>query len=147
MISSWVMVPVLSVHRISISPNVEMEDCDLMMVLCFAMLIAPRDKPLVSATGNISGVKPTATVSAKRNASRKSCLSMPLIKKITGSMIIINLKSSFEIIEMLFSKLLMVSISSSDRAMLPRYVSSPLRTTTPLPEPETTFVPIRARLV
>ena len=47
------------------------------MTLCFDKDNAPLAKLLVTIIGNISGVKPTATAIAKKNASPKSKLVFP----------------------------------------------------------------------
>ncbi len=84
MISSCVSVPVLSVHITSIAPK-------------FWMALSPYTPPCAAPTrrhpwarldetiiGSISGVRPTATARAKRNASIQSPLVRPLIRKTTG---------------------------------------------------------------
>ena len=49
------------------------------------MAMAPFDRHTVTIIGSISGVKPTATVRAKKNASPHS-LVMPLMTKTSGTM-------------------------------------------------------------
>ncbi len=53
---------------------------------------APLDKQTVTIIGNISGVRPTATASAKKNACPQSLLVRPLMRKTRGT--ITNMKRS-----------------------------------------------------
>ena len=58
------------------------------------IVIAPFAKFAVTITGNISGASPTATDKANVNASTQLCLTIPLIRKTSGAMIIIKRNSS-----------------------------------------------------
>ncbi len=50
-----------------------------------AMSSAPLDRLTVTIMGSISGVSPTATAMANRNASSQLCLLSPLIRKTSGT--------------------------------------------------------------
>ena len=54
------------------------------------MAIAPRERQTVTIIGSISGVMPTATAIAKKNASLQSCFVSPLIRKTSGTMTIMK---------------------------------------------------------
>ncbi len=47
--------------------------------------MAPLARFAVTISGSISGVRPTATESANRNACSQSCLSRPLMMKTIGT--------------------------------------------------------------
>ena len=70
---SWVSVPVLSVHSTSIAPKFWIEFRRLTMTFLRDMAIAPLARLMVTIIGSISGVRPTATATANRNASIQSC--------------------------------------------------------------------------
>ena len=69
MTRSIVSVPVLSVQSTSIAPRFWMALIRLTMTFFFAIAIAPLERQTVTIIGSISGVRPTATASAKKNAS------------------------------------------------------------------------------
>jgi len=86
MIRSCVKVPVLSVHNTSIAPKFWIEFSRLTMTFLRDMAIAPLARLTVTIIGSISGVRPTATATAKSNASSQSCFVRPLIRKTAGTM-------------------------------------------------------------
>ena len=51
---------------------------------------APFERLTVTIIGSISGVRPTATANANRNASSQSCLLKPLIRKTAGTITIMK---------------------------------------------------------
>ena len=85
-----VNVPVLSVQRTSIAPRFWIELSRLTITFFRDMPMAPRDRQTVTIIGSISGVMPTATAIAKKNASFQSSrvlpLVSPLITKTNGTM-------------------------------------------------------------
>ena len=66
---SMVSVPVLSVQSTSMAPKFWMEFRRLTMTFFFDIASAPLDRQTETIIGSISGVSPTATASAKKNAS------------------------------------------------------------------------------
>ena len=62
---SWVSVPVLSVQSTSIAPKFWIEFSRLTMTFLRLMAMAPLDRLTDTIIGNISGVSPTATASAR----------------------------------------------------------------------------------
>ena len=67
-----VSVPVLSVHRMSMAPRFWIELSRLTMTRLRDMARAPLDRQTDTIIGSISGVRPTATARANRNASFQS---------------------------------------------------------------------------
>ena len=94
MILSCVSVPVLSVHSTSIAPKFCTEFRRLTTTLRRAIATAPRARFALTIIGSISGVRPTATASAKVRALSQSPLVSPLIMKTTGTITNMNLISS-----------------------------------------------------
>ena len=84
-IRSCVSVPVLSVHRTSMAPKFWMALRRFTITFLRDMAIAPLARFTVTIIGNISGVSPTATATAKRSASSQSCFVRPLIRKTVGT--------------------------------------------------------------
>ena len=74
---SIVSVPVLSVHSTSIAPKFWMELSRLTMTFFLDIASAPLDKQTETIIGSISGVRPTATAIANRNAVFQSCFVKP----------------------------------------------------------------------
>ena len=70
MISPLVKVPVLSVHRTSIAPKFSIASLLFTSVSFFANDFAPLLRLTLTIIGNIDGVIPTATDTAKKNASK-----------------------------------------------------------------------------
>ena len=87
MISSCVRVPVLSVQKTSISPNVWIAPRRLTIVFLRDMLIAPLASEEFMITGSISGMIPTAIVMPNiRDSSQPPLpLVMKFAMKITGT--------------------------------------------------------------
>ena len=81
MTRSCVSVPVLSVQRMSIAPKFWIEFSRLTMTFFFDIASAPFERLTVTIIGSISGVRPTATERAKRNASFQSCLVRPTMQE------------------------------------------------------------------
>src|ERR1039458_10519982 len=79
-----VSVPVLSVHKTSMAPKFWIEFRRLTMTFFFDIAKAPLDRQTETIIGSISGVRPTATASEKKNASFQSCLVRPLMTKTSG---------------------------------------------------------------
>ncbi len=67
---SIVSVPVLSVHSTSIAPRFWMALIRLTMTFLRLIASAPLERQTVTIIGSISGVRPTATATAKKKASR-----------------------------------------------------------------------------
>jgi len=86
MIWSCVSVPVLSVQRTSIAPRFWIELSRLTMTFFPDIASAPRDRHTETIIGSISGVRPTATARAKKNASFQSCFVRPLMTNTSGTM-------------------------------------------------------------
>ncbi len=84
-ILSWVRVPVLSVHSTSIAPKFWIASRRLTITLRRDSSTAPLARVEVTIIGSISGVRPTATDSANRNASVQSPLVQPLISSTNGT--------------------------------------------------------------
>ena len=82
---SCVSVPVLSVHSTSIAPKFWMASSRLTMTFLRDMATAPLARLAVTIIGSISGVRPTATDSANRNASTQSPLVSPLMRSTSGT--------------------------------------------------------------
>src|ERR1019366_7828885 len=55
------------------------------MTFFFDIASAPLDRQTDTIIGSISGVRPTATASEKKNASFQSCLVRPLMTKTSGT--------------------------------------------------------------
>ena len=62
-----------------------MEFSRLTMTFFLAMAMAPLERHTVTIMGSISGVMPTATAKAKKNASCQLCLVNPLMRKTMGT--------------------------------------------------------------
>ena len=81
---SHVSVPVLSVHNMSIAPKFCMALRSFTMVFLRDMATAPFERLAVTIIGSISGVRPTATETAKRNASSQSPFVNPFTRNTKG---------------------------------------------------------------
>ena len=145
-ISSSVRVPVLSVHRISIWPNVWMALSLLTIVFSFDISTAPFAIVVVTITGSISGVIPTAIVIAKTMDDHRSSFVKRLMTSMMGSITSIKRMSSPLISSMPFSNEFFSLTETRDFAMFPKYVSSPVLSTIAVAEPETMFVPRKPML-
>ena len=75
---SWVSVPVLSVQSTSMAPKFWIELRRLTITFFRDIETAPMASVPVTIIGSISGVRPTAMASAKKNASFQSFLVIPL---------------------------------------------------------------------
>ncbi len=68
------------------APKFWMELSRLTMTFLRDMAMAPLDRQTVTIMGSISGVRPTATASAKKKASPQSPLVRPLMRNTSGTM-------------------------------------------------------------
>ncbi len=92
----------------------------LTMTFLRAIAMAPLDRQTVTIIGSISGVSPTATARAKKNASCQRPLVRPLITNTSGTMTRMNRIMSHVNRATPLSKAVCVGCSASDSAMLPR---------------------------
>jgi hypothetical protein len=93
MMRSWVSVPVLSVQRTSIAPRFWIALRRFTITFLRDMAIAPFARFTVTIIGSISGVRPTATATAKSSASNQSCLVRPLIRELLARIPALSLNS------------------------------------------------------
>jgi hypothetical protein len=142
---SCVRVPVLSVHRTSIAPRFWIELSLLTMTFFRDMAIAPLARFTVTIIGSISGVRPTATATAKSSASSQSCLVSPLMRKTAGTMTRMNRIISQVNLLMPWSKAVGTCRPAISWASWPKNVLGPVRRITPAPYPDTTFAPMKQR--
>ena len=107
---------------------------------------APRERQTLTIIGSISGVRPTATATAKKNASFQSCLVRPLMTNTSGT--ITAMKPIMSQVKWVTPRSKLVSTGSpvSVLAMVPRYVRGPVSTTTAVAVPLSTAVPRKQRL-
>ena len=123
---SSVIVPVLSVHKMSMAPRFWMADSFLTITFSLASFCAPLARFELTIIGSISGVKPTATAMAKKKALLTSCLVMTLRMKTMGNKMAIIFKrralTRFRPISKAVSALLPVALF----AMSPKKVSFPV---------------------
>ena len=82
---SIVSVPVLSVQSTSIAPRFWMALSRLTMTFFLPIATAPLDRQTVTIIGSISGVRPTATATAKKKACPQLPLVRPLMTKTSGT--------------------------------------------------------------
>ena len=81
---SIVSVPVLSVHSTSMAPRFWMAP-NRFMITCLRLIArAPLDRHTETIIGSISGVSPTATATAKKNASPQAPLVSPFRRNTSG---------------------------------------------------------------
>ena len=97
------MVPVLSIHKISILPKLLIAFKFLTITSSFFILFDPLARQVVTIIGRSSGVNPMETVNAKINASNQLFFVNPLIKKTIGIKINMKITSNLEILEIFFS--------------------------------------------
>ncbi len=105
--------------------------------------MAPLARLTVTIIGSISGVSPTATATAKSNASNQLPLVRPLIRKTRGT--ITRIKPNIIQVNrvMPLSKLVKTRRAAIVRATWPKAVRAPVSTTTPQPIPLTTALPMK----
>ncbi len=115
------------------------------MTLCFDKDNAPLAKLLVTIIGNISGVKPTATAIAKKNASPQAPLVKPLIKKTIGNKIITIRNKNLLTFAKPKSKLVFPRCVVAFLAISPKNVCCPVFKIIAFPCPLKTSVPINTR--
>ena len=107
------------------------------------MATAPLAKLELTIMGSISGVSPTATASAKSEASSQSPLVNPLMKSTTGAMTSMKRISTQLTLLTPRSKAVMARVPMIDLASEPNQVLFPVATTTADAWPLTTLVPMR----
>src|SRR4029453_13688339 len=108
---------------------------------------APRERQTETIVGSISGVSPTATATAKKNASFQSCLVSPLITKTSGTMTAMKRIMSQVNRATPWSKAGGIGAPVRVLGMVPRYVLGPVSTTTAVAVPLSTAVPRKQRLL
>ena len=113
------------------------------MTSCRAISRAPRARQVVTITGSICGVMPTATDTEKSSAESQSPLVRPLSTNTTGHITSMNATSTRETEATPASKLVWAGRSRQAPMTRPTYVSSPVATTTARADPETTLVPVK----
>ena len=146
-IRSWVSVPVLSVHSTSIAPKFWIASSRLTMTFRRASSTAPLASVEVTIIGSISGVRPTATDSANRNASIQSPLVKPLISSTNGTITKAKrISSQLTLLTPAWNAVGAWSPTVTRWATVPKQVSWPVATTSAMAVPETTFVPMNSRL-
>ena len=112
------------------------------MVPCLDISSEPLTKLLVTITGNISGVSPTAVAIENSKALSQLPLVKPLMTKTKGAMIAVIVNNNLEIFLIPTSKLVsLTSLFEISLAKRPKTVCSPVAKTTPTPEPDTIVVP------
>ena len=117
---SWVRVPVLSVHRMSIAPKFWMEFRRLTMTFFFDIAMAPLARFTVTIIGSISGVSPTATASPKSRAPAQSCFVMPMMRNTTATITTMNWIMSHVKPDIPLSKFVLERWPASLRVMAPK---------------------------
>ncbi len=92
------------------------------LTITFLRLIAsaPLERHTETIIGSISGVRPTATARAKKNAPFQSCLVKPLMRKTRGTITAINWIISQVKRLMPWSKLVSTRSPVIELAMLPK---------------------------
>ena len=80
----------MSTHRMSMLPNPCMALLFLTTVCFFSIAAPPLARHALMTIGSISGVRPTATDSANRNAASQSPCVRPQATKTTGTSTAIN---------------------------------------------------------
>ena len=117
---SIVSVPVLSVQSTSIAPRFWIALIRLTMTFLRPIATAPLDRHTVTIIGSISGVRPTATATAKKKACIQLPLVRPLMRNTSGT--ITSMKRSMSQVNwaMPRSKAVCAGCSWRDSAMLPR---------------------------
>jgi hypothetical protein len=107
------LVSAQDVHGAEVLDRVEAFDDDFLSM-------APLERQTETIIGSISGVNPTATESAKKNAPRQSCLVRPLMRNTSGTMT--NMKRIMSHVNRLtpLSKLVSVCWPMMDLAMPPK---------------------------
>ena len=116
-----------------------------MTTFSFAIMTAPLARLAVIIIGNISGVNPTATLSANTPASNQSLSVKPLITNTTGTSTNIKRINNQEIVFISFSKLVGSSKLFNVFSIRPIIVSFPVTKITASALPLTTFDPINTK--
>ncbi len=120
-----------------------MEFSRLTMTFFRDMRMAPRDRLTETIMGSISGVSPTATASAKKNASPQLPLVNPLMRNTNGTITIMN-RIIIQVKRLIpLSKLVSTCWPARLPAMVPKYVCRPVATATAVAVPLSTLVPRR----
>ncbi len=113
-------MPVLSVQSTSIAPKFWIELRRLTITRFLAIASAPRARLTVTIIGSISGVKPTATATAKRKASNQVPLVTPLRMKTNGTITIMKRSMSQVKRWIPLSKLVRTRCPTRLRAIVPK---------------------------
>ncbi|OPY06023.1 MAG: hypothetical protein A4E67_01665 [Syntrophaceae bacterium PtaB.Bin038] len=144
-ISFFVRVPVLSVQMTVVLPRVSTAGSFLRIALRAAMRCTPTASAMVSTTGRPSGIVATAAATTVMNIRRTGSPSaMPTAKSAadaasTYSPIRLEKRPNFSC-----SGARAAFVSRISWAMPPSTVLAPVSTTTPVPRPFTTTVPMKA---
>ena len=113
-------MPVLSVHSTSIAPRFWIASRRLTITCFLPIATAPLARHTVTIIGNISGVRPTATASAKKNASPQLPFVITLITNTSGTITNMKRSSSHVNRAMSRSNAVWTGASVSDVAIPPR---------------------------
>ena len=124
-----------------------MADGVLTTTSCLAICVAPRERQVVTITGSICGVIPTATETLKSKASSHAPFIVPLTINTMGHITSINTTKTFETDARPTSKLVLVAGCRRRVDIRPTYVLSPVATTTAVALPDCTVVPAKRRFV
>ena len=144
-ITPSVRVPVLSVKRISMLPKSSMATSRLTMTRLATRALAPDDKLTVTMAGIISGAMPTAMAREKSSASIRGRDSATLTMKMKAVSTAATPNRNCENRDSPTSNAVRLCFSPSPAAIRPNAVAVPVRTTTPLPDPWWTTVPMKAQ--
>lgn len=142
-----VMVPVLSVHSVSMLPKFSMEFRRLTMTPCFVICWAPLERLMVMMAGRSSGAMPTARATAKSRVSSAGLSRMILIARTARTralMIRVKRMPNFRIP---CSNSVSSGRSDSRFAISPNLVAAPVSVISTLAVPLRTLVPENTILV
>src|SRR5579864_1205578 len=115
------------------------------LTMTFLRLIAsaPWERQTDTIMGSISGVRPTATAIAKKNAAFQSCFVKPLMRKTWGTITAISWIISHVKRLRPRSKLVCTRSPVIELAIEPKYVLAPVVTTVAVAVPLCTLVPMK----
>ena len=141
-------MPVLSVQIKVTAPNVSTAGKFLIKTCCLSILLAPSAREIVITAGKASGTAATAKLNAVSAMVMKGCpCRTPASKTIMHTHKIANTKYLLKELRRTCSGVLACFARSNKFAMRPISVLIPLATTTPLPFPKVTTLPLKARLL
>mmetsp|Transcript_6919 Transcript_6919/g.12724 ORF Transcript_6919/g.12724 Transcript_6919/m.12724 type:complete len:272 (-) Transcript_6919:736-1551(-) len=142
--ASRVSVPVLSTQSTSSWPRVGRQSrCFTITFSLLESVLAPSARQTVTTTGSISGVKPTPTLTAYRNASVDQPLLQVWIISTSGHMMSVNWSIRAPNFSIPLSKALFGLRPLRLSAICPTRVSSPVAITRPTALPLSTWVPMK----